>query len=458
MSFPMTFGHAEAVADAVLYEGYALYPYRAGSAKNRVRFQWGVLVPPGYARVDPSERWHNTTQTLLEQAARSRVRIRVRFLHLMARSLEAGTADGGWEAVDTLDLGDEELSVWDEATEQQIDLEVVVEDLAGSAMEHPFNLEGSVTTEQVTTAGGGAGRVVRNRHAVAGVIQVSAAPLPGPYGVWKLTVRVENRTPGEPPSRDDALRLSLVSCHTLLAVDTGSFISQLAPPQWAQPYVEHTHSDGTYPVLVGPDTGAQRLVLSSPIILYDHPATAPESPGDLFDATEIDEILTLRTMTLTDEEKRQARGTDPRTAAIIDHVDHLPPEMLERLHGAIRMLGPGAPTPAAQPATDPAPWWDPGADASVSPDTDHVVIDGVAVARGSRVRLRPRLGGADAQDLFLDGLVAVVEAVFEDVDGERHLAVTIEDDPAADQQRLLGRYRYFKVEEVVPLPADEVVP
>lgn len=456
----MSFAAAEAVADAVLYEGYALYPYRAGSAKNRVRFQWGVLVPPGYAAVDPSERWHNTTQTLLEQAARSRVRIRVRFLHLMARRLEAGTADGGWQAVDTLDLGGggEVLSVWDEATEQQIDLEVTVEALVVSAIEHPFNLEGAESTEQVATTGGGIGRVIRRRQAVAGVVRVAAEPLPGPYGVWRLTVRVENRTPGDPPSRDEALRLSLVSCHTLLAADTGSFISLLAPPQWAQPYVEQTHSDGTYPVLVGPDNGRQRLVLSSPIILYDHPATAPESPGDLFDATEIDEILTLRTMTLTDEEKRQARGTDARTAAIIDHVDHLPPEMLERLHGAIRMLAPGVPAPAAERAIDPTPWWDPGADAAVSPDTDHVVIDGTAVARGSRVRLHPRLGGADAQDMFLDGLVAVVEAVFEDVDGERHLAVTIEGDPAADQQRLVGRYRYFKVDEVQPLPAGEVVP
>ena len=74
------------------------------------------------------------------------------------------------------------------------------------------------------------------------------------------------------------------------------------------------------------------------LFLYDYPQIAPESPGDLYDATEIDEILTLRTMTLTDEEKREARATDPRAAAIIDRVDDMPPEILDRLHGAVRYL------------------------------------------------------------------------------------------------------------------------
>ena len=81
-------------------------------------------------------------------------------------------------------------------------------------------------------------------------------------------------------------------------------------------------------------------MLSSPVILYDHPRIAAESTGDLFDSTEIDEILTLRTLALTDEEKREARATDPRAADLLDRLDGLPPEMLERMHGAIRYLGP----------------------------------------------------------------------------------------------------------------------
>jgi len=40
---------ARQVADAVLYEGYLLYPYRASARKNQIRWQWGVLVPLAYA-------------------------------------------------------------------------------------------------------------------------------------------------------------------------------------------------------------------------------------------------------------------------------------------------------------------------------------------------------------------------------------------------------------------------
>src|SRR6202034_425438 len=98
--------------------------------------------------------------------------------------------------------------------------------------------------------------------------------------------------------------------------------------------VASCRSEGTFPVLIGSDD----IVLSSPIILYDHPEVARESAGDLYDATEIDEILALRVLTLTDEEKAEARGTDARAAAIIDRCDNMPPEMWERLHGAVRSL------------------------------------------------------------------------------------------------------------------------
>jgi hypothetical protein len=162
-------------------------------------------------------------------------------------------------------------------------------------------------------------------------------------------------------------------------------------------------------------------------------------------------------MALTDEEKLEARSTDDRAAAIIDHVDSMPPELLDRLHGAVRYLraagGGQRVGPSLEDAAGPpeVPWWNPGADASVSPETDSVRIAGVAVAKGSRVRLRPGQRRADAQDLFLEGRSATVEAVFLDVDGERHLAVTLEDDPAADLQRWHGRYLYFSPDEVQPL-------
>ena len=80
-------------------------------------------------------------------------------------------------------------------------------------------------------------------------------------------------------------------------------------------------------------------MLSAPIILSDYPQIAPESPGDLFDGTEIDEILTLRIMTLTDAEKQAMIAVDDRVA-VLERTEALAPEQLMRLHGTIRNLRP----------------------------------------------------------------------------------------------------------------------
>ena len=145
------------------------------------------------------------------------------------------------------------------------------------------------------------------------------------------------------------------------------------------------------------------ILLVSPIILYDHPEVAEQSSTALYDCTEIDEILTLRVMTMTDEEKAQARATDPRAAQIIDRCDAMSPDAMARLHGVLRdphALHPsGRLVPEIPEGID---WWDPLVDNAVRPDIDAVLVNGIRVARGSRVRLRPRRN-ADAQDIFVRG-------------------------------------------------------
>ncbi len=146
-------------------------------------------------------------------------------------------------------------------------------------------------------------------------------------------------------------------------------------------------------------------MLVSPIILYDHPEIAEQSEGALYDSTEIDEILTLRVMTMTDEEKAQARATDPLAAQIIDRCDSMSPEAMLNLHGVLRNPhaagadAPGARYPEIPEGVD---WWDPLADNAVRPEIDAVLVNGVRVTRGSRVRLRPSRR-ADAQDIFFAG-------------------------------------------------------
>jgi hypothetical protein len=447
--FP-SFELARKVADAVLYEGYLLYPYRASAAKNQARWQFGVLMPRLWSEHGPDEPWATQTECLLEPEEATTVRVLVRFLHVQAKTVEVVDVEAGtFHEADTLPVDDSELVPWDEAAELEVAVEAPLARLLEGELATPFERPGGRRVEPVHDAAGRlVGRTVRRRWPVLGSVKLSAERLEGPYGLVRLRLVLENATAWNDPGADRsvALRHSLVAAHSLIGIDQGVFLSLLDPPEWAKPAAEACQNLHTWPVLIG-DEGRRDAMLSSPIILYDHPTIAPESPGDLFDATEIDEILTLRTMALTEDEKREARATDERAAAIIDRVDTMPPELLERLHGAVRYLKEVEGTEEEEPEL--VPWWDPGADRTVSPETDGVVVAGVTVARGSRVRLRPGQR-ADAQDMFLAGRLATVEAVFLDVDGNRHLAVTLDEDPAADLRRWHGRFLYFSPDEVEP--------
>lgn len=426
---------AARVADAVLFEGYLLYPYRASAQKNRLRWQFGVLTPPGF----PDEPDRSRTEVLLERRTGAVLHLRLRFLQLRARSVH----DTDGLSVDELVDGDERHFPWEEGVPREVDASLPVDGPGVHTV--PFALPAEHTVEPVT-----GGRVERRCLPLNGRLVVSADPLPGPYDVLRLRIDVVNDSacPDGAP-REVALRTSLIAAHTLVAVTAGAFLSATDPPEWALPATRELDNRHTWPVLAGPE-GRADLLLSSPIILADHPQLAPESPTDLFDGTEIDEILSLRTLVLTDEEKAEARATDPRAAAVVDAVDAMPPEIWERLHGAIRTLQPAA--PADVPGHDPvfdtdSPWWDPGADTSVDPETDAVLVGGTPVAKGSKVLLRPRPGG-DVQDRFLDGLPATVHAVLHDVDGEVHVAVSVDGDPAAELQVAHGRFRYFHPDEI----------
>jgi len=427
MTVPTHLDHARKVADAILYEGYLLYPYYQASQKNRSRFQFGVLMPPAYACVDATERSASQTQCLVECGEASNVIVSVRFLQLQGRR----------------------DSSWDEAIEREEQVTVPVADVLAGDFSVPFSLGPEESTSDVIDADGAvAGQLTRSTAAISWLVRITGDRVAGPYGVLRLTVRIENLTtpPTHLRNRDDGLPYALISTHALLSVPGAAFISMTDPPEWAAPEVAACENLGTWPVLAGPPE-CRDLVLSSPVILYDHPEVAPESAGDLFDATEIDEILTLRTLALTDDEKQAARDTDPRASELIDRLEGLPPEMFDRLHGAIRYLN-GIPS---RPAPEQVPWWDPGSDDSVSPETDRVIVNGVPVARGSKVVMRPGKRRADAQDLFLAGRTATVEAVLHDVDDVVHVAVTPDDDPAADLQRSHGRFLYFATDEIEPI-------
>jgi hypothetical protein len=470
------FAAARAVADAVLYEGNVLYPYRASARKNQLRWQFGVLAPRPFAEAEGSEAWSMRAECVVESGlVPVELVVRVRCLQLQARTVGEALGGGAYQAVASLEVAGQLFTSFDESTEQELEIGPLplgpLHDAGGGSVAGAacgtatelsttvFELSGARDVEELLDdAGETAGRLERERSPISGQVRLSASDLG--FGLSKLVVEVENLTDWRGPGtgRDDVVRRSLVGVHVLMAVDGGAFMSLVDPPERARAAVAGCSSSGCFPVLVGPPE-RDNLVLAAPIILYDHPEIAPESQGDMCDATEIDEILALRTLTLTDEEKREARATDPRSAAIVDRVDDFPPEIFERLHGAIRSIRPAAPpqafrtalgAPASagnRPAGEKVPWWDPGADASVDPERDRVTVGRHDVGRGTQVRLHPA-HGADAQDIFLAGRLATVAAVLHDVDGDVHLAVTIDDDPAKEMHEWQGRYRYFRPEEV----------
>jgi hypothetical protein len=305
----MTMHQARAVADAVLFEGYLLYPYRASSLKNRMRWQFGVLAPRG----EESEPSSARTECLFAAEPGAELEVLVRCLQLRTRKAEPA---------------------WDEGELREIGVTVKLDGLDGldGAREVPFELPGGADD--------------RTRWLpLSGTISIRTTPAGA--GFQRLTVVIDNRTqwnptapgnPTAPATREEMLRRSLVSTHAVLGLRGGHFISLLDPPEHLRDAAQACRNDRLWPVLVG-EPGRCDVLLAAPIILYDYPAIAPQSPGDLFDATEIDEILTLRTMTLTDDEKREARETDPKAAAIIDRAEQLSPEALSRLHGTMRYPG-----------------------------------------------------------------------------------------------------------------------
>lgn len=441
---------ARQVADAVLYEGYVLYPYRASSAKNQSRWQFGVLTPRDWSEGGGNEPWYSQTEMLIEPGAGCALHLTLRFLQVQAKTVSI-LVDGSFQPVSSLELdGDVHVS-WDEGFAQEFETDVSLDDILGDELNVPFVIPGAVESEPLRNAAGEkVGCVERRRWRLAGILRICATRPEGPYGVVRVRITVENLTPWTEPigDRDVAVRRSLVAAHSLAALRDGVFISLLDYPEWSKGLVTACENVNTWPVMVG-DAGRRDQMLSSPIILYDFPRIAAESPGELYDGTEIDEILTLRTMALTDGEKREARATDPRAAAILDRVDHLPPEIMERLHGAMRDVPTlTTPTEDADGTSEILPWWDPGRDDTVAPETDSVEVDGVPVAAGARVRLRPGIRRSDAQDMFLTGRIASVESVFKDVDGRVYLAILPEDDPAAELMRWQKRYIFFAPDEV----------
>jgi hypothetical protein len=339
------------LAHALLYEGYILYPYRP-SVKNHQRWTFGGLYPKSWSDAqNGTDPWVMQTECLFAGNDAAKISIEVRFLHLTDRTVGKLSmplaelpfgAEPKFNWVSSLKIGEKEYQPWQEAVERDVRLgEFELHDLLIGPEEHTIHFPYRKEIEPVRDAQNEiVGVIVREQQAIEGVVQLSCAMVND--NLYKITVRIVNQTllaNAAESTRDNALMRSLISTHTILGIKDGEFISLTDPPDKWKMDAEGCKNIGAWPVLVGEETQCD-TILSSPIILSDHPQLAPESPGDLFDSTEIDEILTLRIMTLTDEEKQTAAGVDDRVRQLLARTDALARDQLMSLHGTLRRLRP----------------------------------------------------------------------------------------------------------------------
>jgi hypothetical protein len=463
---------ARAIADAVLYEGYVLFPYHAAATKNRYRWQFGVLVPQPQVDLGVAERARLRSQVLLRAPEGTTLEGVVRFLHPRRRQVERLAEHGRFVPVEELEVDGELHTTWEEGVEHEHRLGPHhLADLRRSGSTVALHLDETEEVEQLHDADGAViGRLVRTTEPVDLEITLGAHTLDGE--VLRATAEVRNVTDWADPTaeRAEIVRHGIAGTHLML-VAAGEFASAIDPPAWAVPFSDDCDNQGTYPVLAGPE-GDDQVVLSAPIILHDHPEVADESPGDAYDATEIHELLALCVQGMTDGEKRAARATDPRAAAVVDGADHLPPEIQARLHGVIRDLGPATGpriTPPAGRGDADGPAAERGGLRLNEPAASHPLeeelaeflgagesplqrarLDGTEVVVGDRVRLRP-VRRADAQDVFVTDRVARIGKIVQTLEGEVQVAVILEDDPGADVHEWYGRYLYFHLDEIVPV-------
>jgi hypothetical protein len=441
----------EKVVNAVLYEGYILYPYRASSKKNRERFTFGRVYPEDYSiaqhGAEPSVM---QTECLIRNESKDAlVTISLRFLHPMAR--EVGTlpepiagmpADGrlNFEVVPDLRVGERLYQTWQEVVERKVEVPTFPLHEAWQTA-HEFVFPSSRALEPIRGEDGKINAVlVRRQDAVRGAIEVMVQPID--EMVFKVTVRILNCTPVPPnelENKSAIIMRTFTSTHTILHTQGGEWLSLTDPPAAYAEAAAACKNIHTWPVLVGDPTQNERdAMLSSPIILYDYPQIASESPGDLFDGLEIDEILTLRVMAMSDAEKIEMRQVDEQARKILERTENMSSDHLLKMHGVMRN---------ARSSNE--NFFNP------STRLESATVGDSQVKAGDRVRIRPKKR-ADVMDMALAGKIAVIEAVEQDVNGGVQLALVLDDDPGRDlgMMRQPGHRFFYATDEVEAVKAD----
>ena len=330
----------EEITRALLYEGYALFLYHRTAIKNVKPVPFGIVYPEGYQALHPEASAVMQTECVVKGHGRDdlAVHARVRFLQLSSRKLQEWTDADAFRDVDSLKIGDEmHLAGW-----QGIECEVQPEfpalwrcaaDWSGHRIEFPEHQESRLLYNE---EGRIVGRQIDFAAALTGRVTMAYFPVERTEYCYQLTVRIGNTTPVADAgmlSRDEVANWSFLSTHTILTVTGGEFVSVLEPDdEWKQ-VAAQCRNVGTWPVLIDQDNST---VLSSPIILHDYPEIAPQSRGDLFDSSEIEEALILHLAAMSDGEKETLARSDDRLRSMLERVSQVTPQEILNLHGVLR--------------------------------------------------------------------------------------------------------------------------
>ncbi len=397
------------LVSSLLYEGYALYPYTPGATKNATPTPFGIAYPPAYADRSATTFDRVKVECVLAAGEGARVSATARFLH------------GAGER--------------------------------HTAVERRIEVEPTPLAELAADVGATAEFEFEAETPLRGRLRLRAEPLDAVDAEGRrltlIRTCVHNTTALDPAEamrleRAGALLASLLSTNVVLEASEGQFISPLERDGVAGAAAAVCENVNTWPVLATP---ADDAVLAAPILLPEHPRIAPESLGNLFDNTEIEEALLLHVQALSESEREQIAAQDPAVRAMIERADTATPEQIINLHGR---LEPSAGDPSHQTTPplppDPGPPAEPG---HPNPGEQTLEIGGVTFRKGAKVVLRPGTE-RDVYDRMLDGRTATIERLYLDYEDGAHVAVTIDDDPAQELFRETGRYLFFKAGELEP--------
>jgi hypothetical protein len=378
----------EQLVDTLLYEGYALYPYTPGAAKNSTPTPFGIVYPPAYAAALRSTFDHLELRCVLEAAPHAMLHGEVRFL----------AADGERH----------------------------------QAQPHQVALAGATVGALAGIRARKQARFGECDGAPQLCVWLSLGTQRLERDIYEVVLRVENRTLVRSGlDRAGALARSLLSTTPIVRVANGCFISVLE---------RRCESINTFPVLATP---LDDTVLGAAIVLPDHPQIAAESRGGLFDSTEIEEALLLHVLALSDGERDEIERHDPVVAEMVDRAIGATPAEIIALHGRVTLSDPDPPRDR-ESTTPPVP---PAGLADPTRGEDATDVDGVTFRRGGKVVIRPATD-SDLHARMLDGRTATIERIFIDYDGRAHLGVTIDGDPGQELLRETGRYLFFFAPEV----------